>query len=365
MSTNEIADFLKDFPALPPPPGVKSNFDHPADDRASVLIILNAIFLSLTVIAVSMRLYAKGMILHTLGWDDYTCVISGLLSALHTAAMLDMLNLGYGRHLWDLRAVTFLKPSNVIRVSSLTLIYPVCIYFIKLSILLLYLRIFGVDRKIRNASYFCIGFLTLFYISYEGVQIATNVRCTRPLRPNSSLGVCRSIYAVNVYQSVFNVASDFYIYLIPIPAIRKLHVSRRQKFGLLAMFLVGFVPCAVSVARLIIITITLNHADKLWYASLSSTLTSIVEINVGIIASCMTALPGVFARLKTPGMELVKSLRSKFTTSFNKASKDSSRRNNTTNSTSVANEFQSEYIQLDEPVKRNVTSEQIPESLRT
>jgi hypothetical protein len=87
------------------------------------------------------------------------------------------------------------------------------------------------------------------------------------------MGVCKNLYALTIFQSAFNVASDIFVFLIPIPRIAKLQVRVGQKIGLLVIFLAGFVACGVSVARLITTAITLNRADKFWYAALNGSLT--------------------------------------------------------------------------------------------
>lgn len=181
------------------------------------------------------------------------------------------LHLGLGKHIWDIRASTLIEVSNVRLLSSTSLVYPVVIYFVKLSILLLYLRIFGVNQFVRFSCYFCIAFFTLFYIAYVGVQAAFLKDCVNQAALEK--GVCSNLYALTIFQSAFNVASDIFVFLIPIPRIAKLQVRIGQKFGLLVIFLAGFVACGVSVARLITTAITLNRADKFWYASLNGSLT--------------------------------------------------------------------------------------------
>lgn len=59
----------QNIPAIPPPPGVVSNFNNPKT-LAPSLIAVNATFLSLMLIAVSIRIYSRGFIVRALGWDD-------------------------------------------------------------------------------------------------------------------------------------------------------------------------------------------------------------------------------------------------------------------------------------------------------
>ena len=60
---------LEGIPALSPPPGVISNFINPPTVAPS-LIAINGVFLPLTIIAVTIRIYVKGRIIRALGWDD-------------------------------------------------------------------------------------------------------------------------------------------------------------------------------------------------------------------------------------------------------------------------------------------------------
>lgn len=185
--------------------------------------------------------------------------------------MLSNLHLGYGRHLWDISALTLISVSNVRRLTGTSIIYPVVIFFVKMSILLLYHRLFGVHRAVRVAVWAGAVFFILFYIAYLGVQIAYLVECTN----STSLlkAPCNSIYGVTIFQGALNVASDIYVLCLPLPYLIKLHVSQRQRIGLLVIFLAGTVACAVSIVRLIITAITLNREDKYWYGSLSSEFT--------------------------------------------------------------------------------------------
>ncbi|KIM95779.1 hypothetical protein OIDMADRAFT_59557 [Oidiodendron maius Zn] len=308
MSFDGIPDsVLENFPAGAPPEGVTPNFINPPNHDV-LIITLNTVLLTVMWTTVILRLYAKGRILRTLGWDDYTSTIAALGSTAHSVFELYGIHLGYGRHIWDIRATTLLEVSNVRLLSATSIVYPVVIYFVKLSILLLYLRIFGVYRFVRFSCYFAIVLFTLFYVAYLGVQAALLKDCIN--LASLEVGVCKDLYALTIFQSAFNVVSDIFVFLIPIPCILKLQVRTGRKIGLLIIFLAGFVACGVSIARLVTTAITLNSADKFWYASLNGSLTC-VEINVAITAACMSTLLGVLAQVKRYGSSVYKSLRSR------------------------------------------------------
>ena len=60
---------LAQIPAMQPPAGVTSNFIDPPSHNTAI-IALNTVFLALMLPVVSIRLYVKAHILHTMGWDD-------------------------------------------------------------------------------------------------------------------------------------------------------------------------------------------------------------------------------------------------------------------------------------------------------
>ena len=123
--------------------------------------------------------------------------------------------------------------------DSLTLTYVIGIFFVKLSILLLYIRIFGLQRSFRILVYCGIIFCVLFHGAYLGSSIAEPVLCvsTRATSP-----ICTSAAkAIIIYTSVLNVCTDIYILVLPIRQIMGLQMRKRQKIGLLGVFLSGIV----------------------------------------------------------------------------------------------------------------------------
>ena len=66
------------------------------------------------------------------------------------------------------------------------IVYDPTILFIKLSMILLYRRIFAVDKAMNRITYGAIAFLVTFYISEISVAIAVEALCTTA-PPNPSL----------------------------------------------------------------------------------------------------------------------------------------------------------------------------------
>ena len=95
---------------------------------------------------------------------------------------------------------------------------------VKLSLLLLYLRIFSPDKVTRYLIYagmiFCIG----AYITIMFVTIFSNVI---------------TLIAANKTLGVVNFTSDVYILFVPLTAVAKLQLSTKKKIGFMVVFMTG------------------------------------------------------------------------------------------------------------------------------
>ena len=114
-------------------------------------------------------------------------------------------------------------------------------FFTKLSLFLLYLRLFAPNRNTRFLVLFGIGFTALFYTScllveaiacspWHGetwIEAQLSKRCGR----NKLLGYV---------MAIVNVVIDFNLLAIPIAMVSKLQMPLRKKVGLCILFASGF-----------------------------------------------------------------------------------------------------------------------------
>ena len=104
--------------------------------------------------------------------------------------------------------------------------------------MLLYLRIFNVNRALRLSIYFGILFQALFYSAMIGVAIGSIVECSSSTEVTKQFCVNYS-RSVVVLNAVVNVITDIYVLLLPIPRILKLQLSNKHRVGLLLVFTTG------------------------------------------------------------------------------------------------------------------------------
>ena len=131
--------------------------------------------------------------------------------------------------------------------QQLTLIiqsgYGPCIWFIKLSLFVLYLEVFGVLRWLRIMSFVGMLITGLFYFA---TMVSFIIMCS-PKNGHSQFAYltalaspeCAKSEPLSITIGAVNVVSDMYLVILPLPAVWSLQLPLRRKIGVSAMFLTG------------------------------------------------------------------------------------------------------------------------------
>ena len=124
-----------------------------------------------------------------------------------------------------------------------SVMYLLSIYGYRLAIMLMYIRLFGVSKPFRIATWILLTFVT----GYLFCNLLTLIfGCTpipkywKPDLPGHCIDLNKADYA---YGSM-NVGSDFLLFLLPLPMVWQLNLSRKEKFGVFLIFMsgLGYVP---------------------------------------------------------------------------------------------------------------------------
>ena len=123
-------------------------------------------------------------------------------------------------------------------------------FFTKLSLFLLYLRLFSCRQTIKRLVYAGILVSGLYYT----IQTLTfGIMCVH--RPGESWidprfrARCHKAIILKWTQGIFGLFSDIYIFILPLPYIWALQVPLRQRLGVLAVFATGLLSAAAFPAR--------------------------------------------------------------------------------------------------------------------
>ena len=117
------------------------------------------------------------------------------------------------------------------------IIYGVIILITKVSILLLYSRLFAPSRK--SMTYFFIQLLLCFNVLfYTAITLVKIFECTprRKIWEKSTPGRCINIAALLYVTGTVNVCSDIAILILPLNVIWHLHLPMKRRVGVSAAF---------------------------------------------------------------------------------------------------------------------------------
>lgn len=134
------------------------------------------------------------------------------------------------------------RDSKATQISTINeLLFGPAAFFAKLSILLLYLRIFGPNKKLRYVTYASIAVIFAFYTT---IIVVPGVLCTRRpsetwLESRYSPRCIRTDNPIAYSLGVFGVFSNLFIYLLPLRVIWHLQMPLRRKIGVSAIFATG------------------------------------------------------------------------------------------------------------------------------
>lgn len=80
----------------------------------------------------------------------------------------------------------------------------------------------------------------IFYIIEAGFEIALCTPREKIWNPLMQRGHCFSFYTIFQASGIFNVISDFTIFVLPIPCVWKLRMPLKKKILITAIFATGF-----------------------------------------------------------------------------------------------------------------------------
>ncbi|KAI3326822.1 hypothetical protein HD806DRAFT_488300 [Xylariaceae sp. AK1471] len=294
---------LDRVPALPPPPGVQSNFESP-ETRDGLGRIFVGLTYGLMLVFLALRIYTRMKFTRALGVDDYLSLAAGASITAYTGLTFSLFGNPLGRHQWDVRLSHF-NASFLERTLSSIVLFALSALFVKTALLVLYLRVFSPDRSARIMIWAGITTIVVFYI----VTIIINIRFCVPISMTTPVpdpqewakklkaSTCsQPVYNLNAAVGLFGVVSDLYVLIIPVSMVFRLRLPRNRKLGIQAIFLTGLLAVALSLTSATYRFAQLNSFDFTWDSIPSYTLRA-AELNIGLICSCLPVVFVIFKKL--------------------------------------------------------------------
>lgn len=273
-------------PARPPPPGVDPSN---VPSRKSLILGVSITFPLLSASFVILRLYARFVVSRAFGLDDALILFTMAAAVAFSSIAIACTSYGLGLHLWHITKGMLV---NYVRLSTVNIIMiAVLPYLIKISIMVMYLRIFGHNRTFRRTVYGSIAFMVAAAIAFF---LPMAMQCI-PLSSAWDFGPggrrrCINGPLLGFITVAANAVTDLYVMCLPLPLLWRLQMPLQRKIGVIATFATGGIATTVAFVR---VGVTSNYetanADATWtYAQWM--IWSLIELNVGIITSCMPPL---------------------------------------------------------------------------
>ncbi|CEJ55395.1 hypothetical protein PMG11_01657 [Penicillium brasilianum] len=202
------------------------------------------------VLIVILRIFSRRYTLRRFWWDDWSHIIAGVLMIPLIVFSNLCVNDGMGYHLYDINF------SSVSQATQLFMWYYLCqifwlvvIYFIKMSILFLYLRIFPEIRLFRNCVIATMVFTTVAIIIIVPMDIWQCVPVHAIWELKREDARCLNISGVAYASAGVNIATEIAVLILPLPLLRRLRTGIAQKVGLYALFGCGILVIGIASAR--------------------------------------------------------------------------------------------------------------------
>lgn len=286
-------------PAAPPPPGVIPNLANP-ETNENIGIVTLSVFIAIATIFVGMRLYAQFGRLNNSKpwWDDVALLLALPPQIAFTGIYIYMAKMSMiGRHIWEtpLGVVMYRLPYWTVVFAALG--QPIT-GLVKLSLLLLYLRIFNPIDHIRWGCIFGIVIVSTMYTAWTFIFIFITAF-------NNEIGA-----KLSWAQAGFNLATDVYIFVLPVLGVLPMNLVWRRKLGVIAIFATGAAAIVMSALTLYWrVDYNGQSPDPTWTGTTRLMLT-VLETDVGIMCACMPLFSPYFPRLKNSFSGWSRSLRS-------------------------------------------------------
>ncbi|KAI5803489.1 hypothetical protein DFH27DRAFT_50513 [Peziza echinospora] len=251
--------------------------------------------LGLSTIFVAMRFYCRHFIVRNVGSDDWIMLVA-LISVWGIGVVNNyQVKYGTGTHMADLPPFDPANMSAAIAgfISTLKvwyayqLMYLVCLFWVKISVLAFYLRL-SPNKKYHMSIYIVGGVVFVYTV----IMVFVNAfECKTPSDAWATTWPkgCHDLVPIYYGQAGFNIFSDIVILILPIPTLLSLQVSKTKKVMLLLIFSVGSISVIASIVRINALYIWHHSMDKA-YDGAWILLWSQVEVNAAIISSSAPAL---------------------------------------------------------------------------
>ncbi|OOQ85542.1 integral membrane protein [Penicillium brasilianum] len=262
--------------------------DH--DNLRHVVITSTCFAFILSTTAVGFRILSRKINGTGLYLDDYLMLSALLWEWGISIAGVVLLYNGLGTH------IVYVRPEQLtVYLKTLftgSILYTLCVASIKLSILMLYKRLFPVkpmDIAVKIVSLIIILWAACGILAGCFTCIPTE-KLWNPMIPGGCMDLGRFYYGLQIP----NIVTDAIILVMPMHTVWGLPISKAQKTGLSIIFILGFLTLIFDIVRLISLIDLSKAGDDITYTQVNPSVWTCIEPAVGIVAACLSNMRPLF-----------------------------------------------------------------------
>ncbi|KAE8555694.1 hypothetical protein EYB25_000392 [Talaromyces marneffei] len=286
----------------PAPAGQTVDFVDPPT-QAAANIAMYTIMLVACTICLAVRMYTRATINRSFGFDDAFCIAGFAFLATYSGLMIDCGNYYVGRHIWDITLPMLIRGSKLEVWAEWS--YLVVSGTVKLSYLLLYIRIFGPFQRVTPVLWTGVVFVSLIYV----VLLMMSILDCQPIHSHWDKtvdGKCLPAMVLAYSSGAFNVVTDLFVLIVPMPTVWSMTLTTAKKLRVSAVFGLGIIAVSLSITRLAKTPIVFKSTDPSWDLS-TFAVYSFLELSFGFICCCLLTFPAFLEHHGTAVMSWIRS----------------------------------------------------------
>ncbi|KAK4865725.1 hypothetical protein LT330_009158 [Penicillium expansum] len=205
------------------------------ENRGPLLMIINGTVASIAAIIVILRVISRTFIVKMIGLDDWIMVVATIFTILNVVVEGLGVSHGIGKHKWDLNQADELPIAKLEHVTRI--FYTLISGLIKVSICLLYLRVFPNMRLIS------LGTITFITAMSVAIILATIFQCS-PIdavfdQDKYKHYTCFASIPFWYTTAALFLLTDIWILLLPLKTVLGLQLQTRKRFVVAVLLSLG------------------------------------------------------------------------------------------------------------------------------
>ncbi|KAL2255470.1 hypothetical protein VTK26DRAFT_3288 [Humicola hyalothermophila] len=257
---------------------------------------VSSIAATLSMIAISLRLWSRRILHHQLAFNDYMACVAMLFTAgVVSVAITSGVISGLGRHLDEIMAtdpgmfalhLKASQPNNFLFVPF-QLLWAAANSCVKLSILSLYVHLIP-NRRFVILCYITMAATGAYFIS---VLLGLFLLC-RPVRYSwdKSIpgGSCEARSTGYFVSGITNLALDVLVVIMPMPMLFGLRMTLRRRLGVACIFGLGGFTCVLSMLH--VVWLRARDLSDMTYSVTPGVIYAMLEPTLGIVNACLPTI---------------------------------------------------------------------------